>query len=75
MLHPNEDPSEISQFGGNAPKKAPQKLGRFKRMVAWVDEHWLKRFLVCKSIEQIKAADEIDDFLLQVLEEDPLDQN
>jgi len=77
MLHPNEDPSEVSHLWGQADVKdatQKKKLGRFKRMVAWVDEHWLQRFLTCKSAEQIKASDEIDDFLQEVLEEDPLDQ-
>lgn len=75
MLHPNADPSDISQLGGGvngepAPKK---KMGCFKRGVAWVDEHWLKRFLVCKDAEQIRAMDEIDELIERVMEEDPTD--
>ena len=76
MLHPNEDPSEISQLNGgvavtsdaalNEEMKAREKkkqYGRFKRMVAWIDENWLKKLLVSKSSEQIRAADEIDEML------------
>ena len=75
MLHPNEDPSEISQFNGgqvtgdaalNEEMKVKEKnkqYGRFKRMVAWIDENWLKKLLVAKTSEQIRAADEIDEML------------
>jgi len=76
MLHPNEDPSEISQLNGgvavtsdaalNEEMKAREKkkqYGRFKRMVVWIDENWLKKLLVAKTSEQIRAADEIDEML------------
>jgi len=63
MLHPNEDPSEISQLGGRKQSMPKKKLGWFKRMVAWVDENWLKCLLVNKSSDQIQAADEIEDML------------
>ena len=75
MLHPNEDPSEISQLNGgavtsdaalNEEMKAQEKkkqYGRFKRMVVWIDENWLKKLLVAKTSEQIRAADEIDEML------------
>ena len=59
MLHPNEDPSEISQFNGtprggrhnmNGDGQATAvKLGWFKQMVVWIDEHWLKPLLVNKN--------------------------
>ena len=63
MLHPNEDPSEISQLGGRKQSMPKKKLGWFKRMVARVDENWLKCLLVNKSSDQIQAADEIEDML------------
>ena len=55
MLHPNADPSEVSVLndraqGGESAKPEP-KLGRFKRMVAWVDANWLKPLLVNKSVD------------------------
>ena len=55
MLHPNADPSEISQLGGAAPKDPvkKQKLGCIKRGFGWVDENWLKKLLVSKSSEQM----------------------
>ena len=84
MLHPNEDPSEISQFyGGQATPRSTRfsqfegegrKLGRLKRMVAWIDQNWLKPLLVNKSQDQIKAADEIDDMIQMIMEDDPVDE-
>jgi len=41
-------------------------------MFIWVDE-WLKPLLVNKSQDQIKAADEIDDIIQMIMEEDPAD--
>lgn len=41
--------------------------------MAWVDENWLKRFLVCKSADQMRAMDEIDELIERVMEEDPTD--
>ena len=55
MLHPNADPSEISVLNdrpqGGEQGNPPAKLGRFKRMIAWIDEHWLKPLLVNKSLD------------------------
>lgn len=42
MMHPNEDLSDL----GSPKEEQPVKLGRFKRMVAWIDENWLKKLLV-----------------------------
>jgi len=77
MLHPNADPSEISQFNGAGPGEVaePPKLGRFKRMVAWIDENWLKKLLVCKNADQMKAADDIEELIERVMQEDPTDAN
>ena len=73
-LHPNEDPSEISQFnggltpsphrnGGGGAGASSRRLGRFKGMVAWIDEHWLTPLLVNKSQDQIKAADDVEEMI------------
>ena len=48
--------------------------GRLKRMVAWIDQNWLKPLLVNKSQDQIKAADEIDDMIQMIMEDDPVDE-
>ena len=75
MLHPNADPSEFSvlnELPGQKKKKVP-KLGCFKRGCAWIDEHWLKRLLVGKNLDQMQAADEIDELLERVMHEDPTD--
>ena len=47
LLHPNEDPSE---FDAAVEEEKPQ-MGRFKRMVAWIDKNWLKKLLVNKSLD------------------------
>ena len=79
MLHPNADPSVLSSPNQGAhnvleeQEDAP-KLGKFKRAVAWIDSHWLQPLLVNKSQAQIKAADEVDEMIQQILEEDPLDK-
>lgn len=87
MLHPNEDPSEISQFygGGQTPPRStrnsqhymlePRQPGRLKRLVAWIDHNWLKPLLVNKSQDQIKAADEIDDMIQMIMEDDPVEDD
>ena len=49
-------------------------MGYFKRGFAWIDRNWLKPLLVAKSQDQIKAADEIDDMLQEIMEEDPLEE-
>ena len=41
--------------------------------MVWVDAKWLKPLLVGKSNEQIQAADEVEDYLQEIREEDPLD--
>ena len=48
-------------------------MGRFKRLVAWIDKNWLKRLLVAKNMDQIRAADEIDDIIQDILEDQPTD--
>ena len=70
MMHPNEDLSDL----GSPKEEQPVKLGAFKRMVAWIDENWLKKLLVKHDSEQIRAADEIDDMIQAIIEEDPLDK-
>lgn len=42
-------------------------------MVVWIDRNWLKPLLVNKNQDQIKAADEIDDMIQKIMEEDPTD--
>ena len=68
--HPNADQSVISF------KKSDQKVKRswFKGVVAWIDEHWLKVLLVRDNSEQsITAANEVDDFFQEIMEEEPAD--
>lgn len=57
MLHPNEDPSEISYITGLTPNQTrhsgnprSKQHGRVKRMFIWVDE-WLKPLLINKSLD------------------------
>ena len=42
-------------------------------MVVWIDKNWLKPLLVNKNEAQIQAADEIEDIIQEIMEEDPLD--
>ena len=42
-------------------------------MVSWIDTNWLKPLLVNKSLEQIKAADDVEEIIQHIMEEDPLD--
>ena len=49
----------------------PRKLGAFKRAMAHIDEHWFKKLLVKMTDEEIRAADDVEEMMQEVLDEEP----